>query len=88
MKVRRTAAAVLAAGGLAIGAVSLSAPAASAASVADVSAQAAPSWHLAGSYPYKDQCVRTGFRAVTSGGIVQSFRCELAGSEFALYLYY
>ncbi|GAA3138363.1 hypothetical protein GCM10010466_31630 [Planomonospora alba] len=80
MRVRRTIATALTAGGLAFGAAALSATAAS--------AQTTPSWHLAGYHQYNEQCFRTGFRAITSGGIVQDFKCELVGSRFALYLFY
>ncbi|MFF0869769.1 hypothetical protein ACFYUV_49000 [Nonomuraea sp. NPDC003560] len=79
MSIRRLTAAALVAGGLAFGAVTGSAMPASAVS---------GSWHLAGYYQYRDQCVRAGFSAVTSGGIVQDFRCEVSGSRFALSLFY
>ncbi|MER6513890.1 hypothetical protein ABT158_44235 [Nonomuraea sp. NPDC001636] len=79
MSIRRLTAAALVAGGLALGAVTGSAVPASAVS---------GSWHLTGYYQYRDQCVRAGFSAVTSGGIVQDFRCEVSGSRFALSLFY
>ncbi|MEV3986344.1 hypothetical protein ACIBK9_34080 [Nonomuraea sp. NPDC050227] len=84
MSIRRLTAAALVAGGLAFGAVTGSAMPASAVSASAVSG----SWHLAGYYQYRDQCVRAGFSAVTSGGIVQDFRCEVSGSRFALSLFY
>ncbi|MBO4270864.1 hypothetical protein [Microbispora triticiradicis] len=80
MRTRRLAAAALVAGGLAFGAVTGSATAAY--------AQTAEAWHLTGYYQYRDQCFRAGFQAITSGGIAQDFKCELAGSRYALYLYY
>ncbi|MET8047894.1 hypothetical protein ABZU75_09840 [Streptosporangium sp. NPDC005286] len=85
MRTRHLAAAALIAGGLAVG--TMAGPAA-AATTAAVSAQAAPSWHLAGHYQYRNDCNRTGFKAITNGGIVQAYRCDLEGSLFALYLYY
>ncbi|MER6582716.1 hypothetical protein [Nonomuraea sp. NPDC001023] len=89
MSTRRLTAAALVAGGLALGAVTGSAMPASAVSASTVSASAVSgSWHLAGYYQYRDQCVRAGFSAVTSGGIVQDFRCEVSGSRFALSLFY
>ncbi|GAA2858336.1 hypothetical protein GCM10010517_16770 [Streptosporangium fragile] len=83
MRARRLVAAVLMAGGLVAGVTSGPAVAATA-----TVAQADPSWHLAGYYQYRNECVRTGFQAITSGGIVQDFKCELAGNRFALYLFY
>ncbi|MEV4375155.1 hypothetical protein AB0J71_49505 [Nonomuraea sp. NPDC049637] len=94
MSTRRLTAAALVAGGLALGAVTGSAMPASAVSASTVSASTVSasavsgSWHLAGYYQYRDQCVRAGFSAVTSGGIVQDFRCEVSGSRFALSLFY
>ncbi|MEU8326376.1 hypothetical protein AB0C33_49105 [Nonomuraea sp. NPDC048881] len=89
MSIRRLTAAALVAGGLAFGAVTGSAMPASAMPASAVSASAVSgSWHLAGYYQYRDQCVRAGFSAVTSGGIVQDFRCEVSGSRFALSLFY
>ncbi|MDP9868145.1 MULTISPECIES: hypothetical protein [Streptosporangium] len=85
MRTRRLAAVALMAGGLAFSTVATSATAASAASP---SAQATASWHLAGYYDYNDQCVRAGFKAITSGGIVQDFKCERVGSRVALHLFY
>lgn len=84
MRARRLATAALMAGGLVFGA--MAGPASAATTAA--SAQAAPSWHLAGYYQYKNDCNRTGFTAITNGGIVQAYRCDLEGSRFALYLYY
>ncbi|GGT26020.1 hypothetical protein ACIBIZ_11990 [Nonomuraea spiralis] len=81
MRLRRLTTAALVAGGLALGAVAGSAVPASA-------QQAAGSWHVAGYYQYRDQCTRAGFTALTSGGIVQDFKCELSGSRFALSLFY
>ncbi|OUC95839.1 hypothetical protein CA984_17170 [Streptosporangium minutum] len=68
------------AAGLAFGSMTASASAATAAAV--------PSWHLAGYYQYNDQCFRTGFKAITNGGIVQDFKCERVDSLVALYLLY
>ncbi|MEU1728614.1 hypothetical protein ACNF49_29015 [Actinomadura sp. ATCC 39365] len=84
MSIRRLTAAALVAGGLAFGAVTGSAMPASAVSASASSG----SWHFAGYYQYRDQCVRAGFTAITSGGIVQDFRCEVSGSRFALSLFY
>ncbi|MFI7470079.1 hypothetical protein [Nonomuraea sp. NPDC049646] len=89
MSIRRLTAAAVVAGGLAFGAVAGFAMPASAVSASPVSASAdSGSWHFAGYYQYRDQCVRAGFSAVTSGGIVQDFRCEVSGSRFALSLFY
>ncbi|MER5321059.1 hypothetical protein [Streptosporangium roseum] len=83
MGTRRLATVALMAAGLVFGTMTASATAASA-----VTAPAAPSWHLAGYYDYNDQCFRTGFKAITSGGIVQDFKCERVDSRVALYLLY
>ncbi|MFI7423012.1 hypothetical protein [Nonomuraea sp. NPDC049684] len=99
MSIRRLTAAAVVAGGLAFGAVAGFAMPASAVSAPPVSASAVSAsaasasadsgaWHFAGYYQYRDQCVRAGFSAVTSGGIVQDFRCEVSGSRFALSLFY
>ncbi|MFI6456037.1 hypothetical protein ACIBF6_31295 [Streptosporangium amethystogenes] len=85
MKTRRLATAALIAGGLVFG--TMVGPAAAAATTA-ASAQAAPSWHFSSYYQYKNDCIKTGFKAITNGGVVQDFRCDLEGSRFALYLYY
>lgn len=79
MRIRRLTTAALVAGGLAFGGV--------AGSVVPAYAETG-SWHLAGYYQYRDQCVRAGFTAITSGGIVQDFKCEASGSRFALSLFY
>lgn len=85
MRARRLATVALMAGGLAFG--TMAAPA-MAAPAATTSAQAAPSWHFADYYQYRNDCTRTGFNAITNGGIVQDYKCELVGSRFALYLFY
>ncbi|ACZ88127.1 hypothetical protein [Streptosporangium roseum] len=78
---RRLATVALMAAGLFFGTMTASAS-------ASTSATATPSWHLAGYYDYNDQCFRTGFKAITNGGIVQDFKCERVDTRVALYLLY
>ncbi|MFI7054387.1 hypothetical protein ACWDOR_36405 [Streptosporangium canum] len=83
MRTRRLATVALMAAGLVFGTMTASATAASA-----VTAPTAPSWHFAGYYDYNNECFRAGFKAITSGGIVQDFKCERVDSRVALHLFY
>ncbi|GII04441.1 hypothetical protein [Planobispora takensis] len=79
MRTRRLAAVALVAGGLAFGAMTAPATAAS--------AQSAGSWWFAGQYTTSGGCSSAGVRALFNTNALD-FQCRRTGSLFDLYLYH